>query len=177
MNNLIYISVVSIAVISIINTYLIIAIIKKISKLNNDNNMRVLGRGIDAPNFNLHDLFNHSINLTNLANKKFIMILISPQCSSCKMNIPKIEEWNKFINNKNISSIVVSLGNKRETEIFASDLQINFPIYFPVDVNKFTDEYKIYGAPMYYFIDENAKIIFGSVMNAEWSDIYEIKEY
>lgn len=160
MDSLLSLSNLALWLVTLGNTVLIFALIRKISK------------GIEPKEQKLTMLEENQeiedISLINEANEKFqiakfptptLFVFISPTCEPCKNQLPQIEAVFNSRAREGLDTYIVCLSDTQTTNKFVADNQISSPVYLPSpDANSFVEKYKTFHTPSYYLIDEHSKV-------------------
>lgn len=125
----------------IVETYVIIKQQIKIKRI--EENLPVLLKGEPIKYFDLYGIDDHKINSSILSGKEYNVIFIFDQpCSICTQNIAFWKKIKKFMGNK-IPVYGVVLSEYENMVNYAKQGMLNFDIYFPIDREKFIENFRL----------------------------------
>jgi peroxiredoxin len=81
-----------------------------------------------APDLNLRDLDGNMVKLSDFKGKVIILDFFATWCPPCKQEVPDYIELNKQYGDQGFVMIGVSLSRLGDTQGFADDFGINYPV-------------------------------------------------
>ncbi len=116
--------------------------------------------GSVAPDFQLKDLQNEYVSLSQFRGKKVILNFWASWCTPCKIELPHLQTvWTKYSSGSDVMVLTVAGSESDESIIraFMAQNNFNFTVLLDSDDNVF-NEYGITSIPKTYFIDKNGVI-------------------
>lgn len=165
---------------TIFNTFMILAIVKQAGKNDNLKITRFLPLGEPAPDFSARTITGEEVNLANYIGRDLatLFLFISPNCGNCKTIIDQLETYKNNVFNSGIDIVLVSVGNEEATKKLLVENGVSFPVIFaPQSINSFKKDYKIPGTPSFCIVDTNSKVFATGLAHErvkEWQNLSEI---
>lgn len=117
-------------------------------------------KGNKAPNFELLDLDEKPVKLSDFAGKKVILNFWATWCPPCRAEMPHMEKFYKD-NVKDVVVFAVNLTNTEKTRndvsAFVEDFKLTFPVVMDAE-GDVSDTYQIFAYPTSYIIDSQGII-------------------
>jgi peroxiredoxin len=137
--------------------------------------MEALITGKQAPDFNLSTLSGDPFSLEDaLARGPAVLVFFKISCPVCQFALPYIERIYQAMKGKSVSIVGISQNSKKDSEFFARQYGITFPIALD-DPNGYavSNAYGITNVPTVFYVNQDGVI---EVSAVGWSkaDIEEI---
>ena len=162
---------ISIAIIAIVIASIAVIELRKPrqSPISNSDKNVGISIGKTAPDFELKDLSEKSVKLSDFRGKNVVLNFWASWCPPCREEMPEFQR----IHNENQGNLVVVGVNLQESkenaESFVKKLSITFPILLDPNA-QVKDLYNVFTQPVTYFIDKDGKIVdkkFGPLTSEE----------
>jgi peroxiredoxin len=119
------------------------------------------GRGLEvamaAPDFSLRAIDGNTVRLSDYKGKVIILDFFATWCPPCKQEVPDFIELQKQYGDQGFVMIGVSLSRMGDTQGFARDFGVNYPILI-ADSDVATAYGPLRSIPTTYVIDKDFKI-------------------
>jgi len=111
-----------------------------------------------AADFTLKDLNSKNVTLSSFKEKKVLLVFGATWCPYCVMEIPELKAFYQKHRDKDVKLINVDIGESRaKVAAFAEKHSIEYTVVLDED-SSVARQYKLYGIPSVYLIDENGMI-------------------
>lgn len=131
--------------------------------------------GQQAPDFELFNLSNQPVKLSDYRGKKVLLNFWASWCPPCRQEMPDLQKL--FKNNQTeINIVAVNIGEDKATVFdYALSNKLSFPIL--LDSNRsISQQYLVRGIPSSYFLDENGIIINQTVGAMSYQKMTELAQ-
>jgi peroxiredoxin len=158
-----------------LNLILTLAIVRRINNLPQFAEtvpLEKLEVGETAPDFVADTLDGGSVNLAHFAGQPLSLLFISPTCEPCRTQVSILTPLHSTLQKAGINIKLVSFADELSTTKFMQEFNTCIPtLIAPRETNHFGDDYKVFGTPWYYIINEHGKIEAGGPVDATWSQL------
>lgn len=179
MQDLVYISLALLWIVTCLNLLLILAIIKKVNVLRGTapTQFDMLMLGQNAPDFVVETANGNPINRSFLDGRESAIVFLSPTCSACRDAAIQLANLYPRIHNADVNLLTISLSSSNETAKFVHENGLSIPIFSaPPDTNSLIKDYKIHSFPCYYIINKDGGIIgAGEGLEGHFQDFFDAK--
>jgi peroxiredoxin len=127
--------------------------------------MTALATGTRAPEFELKTTGGSKFSLTEeLARGPVVLAFFKVSCPTCQYAFPFLERLYKAYRNKGITLVGVSQNDAKETDAFAKDFGVTFPILLD-DMRRYpvSNAYGLTNVPTVFWIAQDGEIEVTSV--------------
>ncbi|MBZ0317899.1 MAG: redoxin domain-containing protein [Anaerolineae bacterium] len=173
MNVFMAINLLLIWMVLLLNFLLTLALIRRFSSDPRTKPSEILSVGVQAPEFELQDLYGSRITKSSFSGRALALVFVSPQCAPCKEHMPKLDALYPKAKRSGIELLVVSISDAEKTQLYVKELNFKSPVAFLPDHPKNTlpADYKLPGTPSYYLLDDRGKIQGGGLLDYGWEQI------
>jgi peroxiredoxin len=127
--------------------------------------MAALGSGTTAPDFRLKTQDGKGFSLTEeLARGPVVLAFFKVSCPTCQYALPFLERLYKVYGNKGVTLVAISQNDARDTQAFAKQFGITFPILLDeMESYPVSNAYGLTNVPTIFWITQDADIEVSSV--------------
>jgi peroxiredoxin len=128
-----------------------------------------VGRGSEAPAFDLQRLDGESLTLTQLRGKVVLVNFWATWCESCKDEMPAMETLYRELNGAGFDLIAISVDDDRAiVAAFRDELGLTFPILLDPEKNAAT-AYQTFRFPESFLIGQDGIVVERYIGPKEWA--------
>ncbi|PCI40378.1 MAG: hypothetical protein COB53_01235 [Elusimicrobia bacterium] len=127
--------------------------------------------GSRAPDFSLTDLGGRTTHLSKLRGKIVLLDFWATWCVSCADEVPELKALYSEYKGQGLSLLAISVdeGGPEIVARFAAEFELPYPVLFIDDDTM--DNYRIFGLPTKFLIDEDGKVFRKYMVNTTRQEI------
>jgi peroxiredoxin len=120
--------------------------------------MESLNVGEIMPTFETKAIDGTLITSSSLAGKYTAIVFLSPECTSCVLDFPRIVALGREIAASELKLILVSIGELKATQHLLGNQILDFPVVNTSFEDLFISKLKAYSTPSYYLFSKSGKL-------------------
>lgn len=113
--------------------------------------------GQKAPNFQLKDLEEKSIQLSDYLGKVVLISFSFKNCKPCQVEVPSLNQLQEDFGAEGLVVLGLSRDGLEQTKAFGQEFKSKYPLLF--DAKEVAKSYKVLAYPSNILIDKKGKVI------------------
>lgn len=111
--------------------------------------------GTEAPIFQLNNIDQQPVSLSEYRGNKVLIFFSSATCSVCQGTYPSVAQLHRT--NPQIQVLMISYGTEEQNQLIIDENELTFPVLMWKD--EVAKAYQISSVPFFYFLNEEGEII------------------
>lgn len=128
----------------------------------------LLKPGVQAPDFTLNDINGKPVTLSSFRGRQVVLVFWASWCPDCRAEVPQLKALNAAADPEKVAFVSVSFD--RTLEALQTYVDENYlpgvQLFDPAGKkeSKVADSFGVKWIPSLYLLDENGKVVLGTVM-------------
>lgn len=128
----------------------------------------LLKTGTQAPDFSLQDINGKSFNLSGFQGRKVVLVFWASWCPDCRAEVPQLKAMHAQADPSKVAFVSVSFDRTLEAlQTFVNENYLpGVQLFDPAGKkdSKVAEEYGVKWIPSLYLLDEQGRVVLGTVM-------------